>query len=190
VPRDLTDATRLGGALSLACAAIISYLFVSNLNSFLLVQTETDVALDTSGDTYVRCPLFRPHHASPTNTVVRHCLRRSALSQMRVTFNITMERLPCQFASVDLYDVMGTSLPNVTAQITKFKVAPDQGHRQEYFVTAPAIEHEALPEEEAGALMAMPDALPQLSDHDFERTVTICTPVDAHRPLLLELDLQ
>lgn len=44
------------------------------------------------------------------------------------------ERLPCQFASVDLFDAMGTSLTNVTADITKFRVDADTGHKKEFYV--------------------------------------------------------
>ena len=105
VPKDLTDATRLGGLLSLFCAAIMAYLFVSNIAEYLSMTTTSDVALDDTGDVH-----------------------------MRLFFNITMERLPCAYATVDLADVMGTSLTNVTAEIVKFRVAPDAGHKQEFYV--------------------------------------------------------
>ena len=32
---------------------------------------------------------------------------------------------------------MGTSLTNVTSRITKFRVSPDSGHRQEFYVEQP-----------------------------------------------------
>ena len=67
VPRDLTDATSVGGAISLVCAMVMAYLFVSNINDYLKMQTTTDVALDDTGEV-----------------------------SMRIFFNITMERLPCQ----------------------------------------------------------------------------------------------
>ncbi len=92
--------------------------------------------------------------------------------EMRIFFNITMERLPCQFASVDLYDVMGTSLTNVSTSLLKFKVAPDAGHRQEYFVDDDhRVAHEEIDAEVKDMLMAMPDTLPTLTDHDFDRFV-------------------
>ena len=77
VPRDLTDATSVGGAISLVCAMVMAYLFVSNINEYLKMQTSTDVALDDTGEV-----------------------------SMRIFFNITMERLPCQFAVVDVEDIM------------------------------------------------------------------------------------
>ena len=127
VPRDLTDATRLGGAISLATAFLMAYLFLSNIAEFMSVRSSTDVALDDSTE-----------------------------AKMRIYFNITMERLPCQFASVDVSDVMGTSLTNVTQHIIKFKVAPEAGHRKaEYYRERDDdVEHEALAEEEQGRLDA------------------------------------
>ena len=54
VPRDLTDATRLGGVLSLVCAAMMAYLFVSNIAAYMKMTTTTDVALDVTGDVHMR----------------------------------------------------------------------------------------------------------------------------------------
>ena len=54
VPKDLTDATRLGGALSLACAGLMAYLFISNIAAYLQMTTTTDVALDDTGDVEMR----------------------------------------------------------------------------------------------------------------------------------------
>jgi len=144
VPRDLTDGTRTGGALSLACAGLMLYLFISNIAAYMKMTTTTDVVLDDTGD--------------------RH---------MRLFFNITMERLPCQFASVDLHDVMGTSLTNVTAEIVKFRVAPDAGHLQEFYVEAPrALKHEQLKDEEVEALTAMPESVPMLTENNFDAFVS------------------
>lgn len=143
VPRDLTDATRLGGVLSLMCAAIMGYLFVSNIAEYMRMTTSSDVALDDTGATH-----------------------------MRLFFNITMERLPCQFATVDLADVMGTALTNVTAEIVKFRVAPDTGHKNEFYVETPrAVKHEELDAGELEFLLTMPTDIPTLTEHDFDRFV-------------------
>ncbi len=37
VPADLTDATRFGGAMSLLCAGVMAYLFVSNIQEYMAV---------------------------------------------------------------------------------------------------------------------------------------------------------
>ena len=131
VPRDLTDATSTGGLISLSCAIVMAYLFISNISTYLTVQTATDVALDETGEAH-----------------------------MRIFFNITMERLPCQFAVVDVEDIMGTSVTNVSKEILKFKIAPDSGHRQEFYVDdQPSILHEELDPEEAEMHMGMPTEL-------------------------------
>jgi len=143
VPRDLTDATRLGGVLSLFCAIVMAYLFVSNIAEYMRMTTSSDVALDDTGDVH-----------------------------MRLFFNITMERLPCQFASVDLADIMGTSLTNVTAEIIKFRVAPDAGHKAEFYVEEPrAVKHEDMHEQELEQYKTMPENVPMLGEHDFDRFV-------------------
>jgi len=142
VPRDLTDATRVGGALSLACAALMAYLFVSNFSEYMTMQTTTDVALDDSAET-----------------------------SMRIYFNITMERLPCQFASVDVSDVMGTSVTNVTQHIVKFKVAPGGGHRKAEFYPETEdseIITEELEPHELAQQEAVPSELPTLNDEQVE----------------------
>ena len=54
VPRDLTDATSVGGAISVVCAMVMAYLFVSNINDYLKMQTTTDVALDDTGEVSMR----------------------------------------------------------------------------------------------------------------------------------------
>ena len=143
VPRDLTDATRLGGLLSLMCGVVMFYLFVSNIAEYMSMTTTSDVALDDTGDVH-----------------------------MRLFFNITMERLPCQFATVDLADAMGTSLTNVTAEIIKFRVATESGAKEEFYVEQPrAVKHEDLGEEELQLYKTMPENVPMLTDADFDRFV-------------------
>ena len=74
------------------------------------------------------------------------------------------ERLPCQFATVDLADVMGTSLTNVTAEIVKFRVAPDAGHKDEFYVEQPrSVKHEEMHEHELALFTSMPENVPQVT---------------------------
>ena len=54
MPRDLTDATSTGGLISLFCALLMAYLFVSNIAEYLKVQSNTDVALDDTGEVHMR----------------------------------------------------------------------------------------------------------------------------------------
>ena len=53
---------------------------------------------------------------------------------------------------VDVEDIMGTSVTNVSKEILKFKVAPDSGHRQEFYIDEqPSIVHEEMDAEEVAA---------------------------------------
>jgi len=120
-------------------------LFVSNIADYLKMTTSTDVALDDTGDT-----------------------------TMRLFFNVTMERLPCQFASVDLFDVMGTALTNISTEVIKMRVAPGTGHKHEFHVDIPrAVKHEKIDADEEEMLRALSkdDSVPQLTNENFEAFV-------------------
>ncbi|EOD33176.1 hypothetical protein EMIHUDRAFT_426590 [Emiliania huxleyi CCMP1516] len=90
VPADLTEATLAGGTISLLSSLAMAYLFVSNFRSFLQIETVTSVRLDESQE-----------------------------KKIQINFNVTLHHLPCRFASVDIADVMGTHLQNVSANISE-----------------------------------------------------------------------
>lgn len=46
-------------------------------------------------------------------------------SQIRINFNITMLDLPCEYAAVDVLDVLGTNQQNVTKNIEKWNLDKD-----------------------------------------------------------------
>lgn len=52
-------------------------------------------------------------------------------TQMRINFNITMHDLACEYASVDLYDTIGTNKQNVTTNVEKWQLDED-GNRRMY----------------------------------------------------------
>ncbi len=52
-------------------------------------------------------------------------------SQLRVNFNITMHDLSCDYASVDLWDTIGTNRQNVTKNVEKWQL-DDNGVRRMY----------------------------------------------------------
>ena len=85
VPKDLTSATHTGGAVSLLAIVAIVALLVSNAQSFYAVRVERSMEIDQVYD-----------------------------ESMVVSFNITLPRLPCALASLDLTDALGTSIHNVT----------------------------------------------------------------------------
>ena len=151
VPKDLTDATKLGGAISIACACLMGYLFISNIATYLKMTTTTDVALDDTGDVHMRLffnitmvcmlrtrpqpsglGLTEPRQPGLHAMAARHA--HSVLNSFAADAPPPQERLPCQFASIDLFDVMGTSITNISADVTKFRVAADTDHKPEFHV--------------------------------------------------------
>ena len=98
-------------------------------------------------------------------------------ARARLRLLVSQERLPCQFATVDLADVMGTSLTNVTAEIIKFRTSADAGHKQEFYVEEPrAVKHEDMDERELAMFKAMPENVPQLSEHEFDQMIKMHAP--------------
>ncbi len=68
-------------------------LFLCELWAFLSVAVETSVVLDPNTDPLVR-----------------------------INFNITVYEVPCEFAMIDVVDVLGTRNDNVTKNINKWNV--------------------------------------------------------------------
>jgi Endoplasmic Reticulum-Golgi Intermediate Compartment (ERGIC) len=66
-------------------------LFLSELQAFLRPEVYSTVMLDTNKD-----------------------------NKLRINFNITMLALPCEWASIDVLDVLGTNRVNVTKNIIKW----------------------------------------------------------------------
>ena len=93
MPRDLTEATLAGGTISLVSSIVMAYLFITNFSAFLSVDTKTSIVLDASTE-----------------------------KKLQINFNVTIHHLPCRFASLDIVDVMGTHLQNVSANIVKTRV--------------------------------------------------------------------
>ena len=51
-----------------------------------------------------------------------------AEQQLRINFNITMLDLPCEFAAIDMLDVLGTNRFNVTKNIEKVHMAVEENY--------------------------------------------------------------
>ena len=96
VPKELTESTSLGGAVSLLGVAVSLCLVYCNTRDFLTTGTRTDLKLDGGDDELIG-----------------------------LHFKITMERLPCRFTSVDLFDETGTKRLNITSDIQKQRVSSD-----------------------------------------------------------------
>lgn len=141
VPRDLTEATISGGTISLLSSLVMAYLFCSNFLAYLAVETTTSIVLDSSDE-----------------------------QKLQLNFNVTLHHLPCRFASLDIVDIMGTHLQNVSANILKTRVDASGsilGH-------APNVVHEvqtSAPLTTAAALEEMPKLAPELNMESFLQQV-------------------
>eukprot|EP00316_Scyphosphaera_apsteinii_P008295 CAMPEP_0119342954 /NCGR_PEP_ID=MMETSP1333-20130426/105824_1 /TAXON_ID=418940 /ORGANISM="Scyphosphaera apsteinii, Strain RCC1455" /LENGTH=453 /DNA_ID=CAMNT_0007355283 /DNA_START=60 /DNA_END=1421 /DNA_ORIENTATION=+ len=93
VPKDLTEATLAGGTISLISSIVMAYLFISNFSSYLQIESATTVMLDESQE-----------------------------KKIQINFDVKLHHLPCSFASLDISDVMGTHLQNVSTNIVKVRL--------------------------------------------------------------------
>ncbi|KAK1391818.1 Protein disulfide-isomerase 5-3 [Heracleum sosnowskyi] len=94
IPRDLTEASLSGAGLSILAAFFMIFLFGMELNSYLTLTTTTSVIVDKSPDE----------------------------DFLRIDFNISFPALSCEFASVDMNDVLGTNRLNVTKTVRKYSI--------------------------------------------------------------------
>lgn len=97
IPRDLTEASLSGAGLSIVAALAMMFLFGMELNNYLTFSTSTSVIVDKSTDG----------------------------DFLRIEFNISFPALSCEFASLDVSDVLGTNRLNITKTIRKFSIGPD-----------------------------------------------------------------
>ncbi|KHN46530.1 Protein disulfide-isomerase 5-4 [Glycine soja] len=94
IPRDLTEASLSGAGLSIVAALAMMFLFGMELSSYLSVSTSTSVIVDKSSDG----------------------------DYLRIDFNISFPALSCEFAPVDVSDVLGTNRLNITKTVRKFSI--------------------------------------------------------------------
>ncbi|CAI0436500.1 unnamed protein product [Linum tenue] len=97
IPRDLTEASLSGAGLSIVAALAMVFLFGMELSNYLAVNTSTSVIVDNSSDGEF----------------------------LRIEFNISFPALSCEFAAVDVSDVLGTNRLNITKTVRKFSIDHD-----------------------------------------------------------------
>jgi len=102
IPKDLTETTTHGTVLSICASVFMLVLFIAELWAFLSTQITTNVVIDPVSD-----------------------------SMLRINFNITVMDLPCEFAIIDVVDVLGTRNDNVTKNINKWQI-DENGVRRNY----------------------------------------------------------
>jgi hypothetical protein len=102
IPKDLTETSLHGTILSFCAAFFMLVLFVAELWAFLSPATVTNVVVDPNTD-----------------------------SLLRINFNITVLELPCEYATIDVVDILGTRSENVTKNVNKWKI-DSEGIRRSY----------------------------------------------------------
>jgi thiol-disulfide isomerase/thioredoxin len=102
IPKDLTESSSVSAILSLFAALFMLALFVAELWAFLTIHYQTNIIIDPNTD-----------------------------SLLRVNFNITLVDMPCEYASIDVVDALGTRNDNVTVNINKWQVDA-RGVRRNY----------------------------------------------------------
>ncbi|KAL9403457.1 hypothetical protein Peur_000429 [Populus x canadensis] len=113
IPRDLTEASLSGAGLSIVAALAMVFLFGMELNNYLTVNTSTSVIVDNSSDGEF----------------------------LRIDFNLSFPSLSCEFASVDVSDVLGTNRLNITKTIRKFSIDHDLKPTGSEFHSGPVLHH-------------------------------------------------
>jgi protein disulfide-isomerase-like protein len=93
IPKDLTEATSHGSLLSIACVVFMLTLFIAELWAFLTTSYVSNVVIDPVAETL-----------------------------LRINFNMTVVDLPCEFAVIDVVDVLGTRSLNMTKNINKWQI--------------------------------------------------------------------
>ncbi|XP_061358237.1 protein disulfide-isomerase 5-4-like isoform X1 [Gastrolobium bilobum] len=140
IPRDLTEASVSGAGLSIIAALSMMFLFGMELNDYLSIGTSTSVIVDKSSDG----------------------------DFLRIDFNISFPALSCEFASVDVSDVLGTNRLNITKTVRKFSIDSSLRSTGAEFHSGPAtnlIKHDDEVDAESieGSFV--------LTEHNFDKYV-------------------
>nr|XP_043630720.1 protein disulfide-isomerase 5-3-like [Erigeron canadensis] len=137
-PRDLTEASLSGAGISVVAAIIMIFLFGMELHSYLTISTSTAIIVDKS----------------------------SIEDTVRVDFNMSFPFLSCEFASVDVSDVLGTNRLNITKTVRKYSINRhfhSNGHEYETGPVTYAIKHDEIVDETYG------EGSVALNSHNFDR---------------------
>ena len=95
-PLNRAHTTPPGALLSLCAVSFMALLFSVELMAFVSVASQTQVLLDTNSEQH-----------------------------LRINFNVTLMDLHCDYAAVDVVDVLGTNSMNVTSHIDKWLLNSD-----------------------------------------------------------------
>ena len=94
VPRDFTESSAAGTILSIIATAVMGALFVLEFRAYLTASVVTDVIMDDARDG----------------------------EDIQINFDLSMPDLVCQYASIDVSDMMGTNRQGITKNIVMRRV--------------------------------------------------------------------
>ncbi|XP_024976729.1 protein disulfide isomerase-like 5-4 [Cynara cardunculus var. scolymus] len=94
IPRDLTEASLSGAGLSIVAAISMMFLFGMELQNYMALTTTTSVIVDQSSDSEF----------------------------LLIDFNMSFPALSCEFASLDVSDILGTNRLNITKTVRKYPI--------------------------------------------------------------------
>ena len=103
VPKDLTEASVAGGITSLLAIVILLVLIVTQTLNYLAIQRQTDIIVDTSEDAI-----------------------------LNINFNVTLPHVSCEWASVDLVDVIGHKYRAPAGETTPSRLQQELTNRRQY----------------------------------------------------------
>ncbi|XP_071725815.1 protein disulfide isomerase-like 5-4 isoform X1 [Rutidosis leptorrhynchoides] len=138
IPRDLTEASLSGAGLSIIAALSMMFLFGMELHNYLSISTSTAVIVDRSPDE----------------------------DYLRIDFNMSFPALSCEFASVDVSDVLGTNRLNITKTVRKYSINKHLQTIGSEFDSRPVthiVKHDDENDEEYG------EGSVTLNEHNFDR---------------------
>ncbi|KAI3702962.1 hypothetical protein L6452_28716 [Arctium lappa] len=137
-PRDLTEASLPGAGISIIAAISMIFLFGMELQNFLAISTSSAIIIDKS----------------------------SIEDSLRIDFNISFPVLSCEFASVDVSDVVGTNRLNITKTVRKYSINQHlqaNGFEFDYEPVTHTVKHDEKVDEGYG------EGSVTLHDRNFDR---------------------
>jgi thiol-disulfide isomerase/thioredoxin len=139
IPRDLTQATSHGGALSLLVFTVLSAVLLLEVWTYAAGETKSKIVLDQNME-----------------------------SKLQVNFAVSFPELPCRFAQIEAWDYLGNSKLDIGGLVTRTILTGEHGDQARGEHIADAIVHEkAAPGSAAAALKDMnPGKVPSESVTD------------------------
>lgn len=119
VHKDFTESTHCGSLISVVATVVLAALFVLEVRSFINVPIATEVIMDSAPDG----------------------------SELQINFDFLMPDLVCQFASVDVQDIMGTDRQGITKNIVMQRVDAHGNRINVDYLGDSVLEYEVATEE-------------------------------------------